>query len=117
MRDKLYKSNRIKLASGGYLQSCGNGKKKTPNTNKIEKIKIDERYLEVVAGVLAVAYKDATCIPENSKQETHRVNLKRWKREAVFWIYKSNDFLEWCDVLGVSSLRIRRLVSEANDEY
>ncbi len=78
----------------------------------ILKEEIEERYSRLVGEMFSNAVRDIKRIPERVQPGQRRVLLMNSKRDAIKWIFRTRHFEWWCGLLGVSSLRIKRLVSE-----
>ncbi len=58
-----------------------------------------------------VTIKDIKCNPNRVSDPARRKLLENDKRDAVWFVFSSKGYqgLEWwCDLLGVSSLRVKR---------
>ncbi len=78
----------------------------------ILKEEIEARYSRLVGEMFSNAVRDIKRIPERVQPGQRRVLLMNSKRDAIKWIFRTRHFEWWCGLLGVSSLRIKRLVSE-----
>jgi len=78
----------------------------------ILKEEIEERYSRLVGEMFSNAVRDIKRIPERVQPGQRRVLLMNSKRDAIKWIFRTRHFEWWCGLLGVSSLRIKRLVAE-----
>lgn len=69
------------------------------------------RYRNLAGEVIGLAIKDIDCDPNRVKDVARKKMLVIDKRDAKWFIFLSNGFqglLWWCDLLNISSLRVKR---------
>ena len=77
----------------------------------ITKQEIDSRYKKLLIDFLVLTIRDIKYVPGRVGDLQRIKLLETNKRDALWFIFRSNGLQGlswWCDLLGISSLRVKR---------
>jgi len=73
----------------------------------------EDRYLALAGKVVELAVKDAIKDPSKTLDDVQRDRVAQRASEAIGWM-NTDLYNEYCDMIGISPVRIRRGVREFN---